>query len=129
MTRTKQAGVAGILALTLALAAAPAVRAADTESTLGEGRPLTTALGRDSSALTYWVKAADGWHVVTTVDSVSRRGSAAENHAVVRFSAVLLPGQSQVISVPALAGKRQQLLRIRRDGDRIEVMRILAPPA
>ena len=127
MIRTKQAGAAGILALTLALAAAPAVRAADAESALGEGRPLTTALGRDSSALTYWVKAADGWHVVTTIDSVSRRGGADESHAVVRYSAVLLPGQSQVISVPSPAGAPAPALRVRRVEDRIEVARIAGP--
>jgi len=47
-----------------------------------------------------------------------------EKHAVVRFSSVLLPGQSQMISVPFAVGKRQQVLRIRRLGDRIEVAQV-----
>jgi hypothetical protein len=43
---------------------------------------------------------------------------------VVRFSSVLLPGQSQLISVPFAIGERQQVLRIRRLGDQIEVARV-----
>jgi hypothetical protein len=48
----------------------------------------------------------------------------AEKHAVVRFSSVLLPGQSQLISVPFAIGERQQVLRIRRLGDQIDVERL-----
>ena len=48
----------------------------------------------------------------------------AEKHAVVRFSSVLLPGQSQLISVPFAIGERQQVLRIRRLGDQIVVARV-----
>jgi hypothetical protein len=47
-----------------------------------------------------------------------------ETHTVVRFSSVLLPGQSQLISVPFAIGERQQVLRIRRLGDQIEVARV-----
>jgi hypothetical protein len=43
---------------------------------------------------------------------------------VVRFSAVLLPGLSQLISVPFAVGEQQQVLRIRRLGDRIEISRV-----
>jgi hypothetical protein len=43
---------------------------------------------------------------------------------VVRFSSVLLPGQSQLISGPFAIGERQPVLRIRRLGDRIEVARV-----
>jgi len=43
---------------------------------------------------------------------------------VVRFSSVLLPGQAQLISVPLAIGERQQVLRIRRLGDRIEVAQV-----
>jgi hypothetical protein len=50
--------------------------------------------------------------------------SDAETHAVVRFSSMLLPGQSQLISVPLAIGERQQVLRIRRTGDQIEVARV-----
>jgi len=126
MTRfAKLAGLAGVLLLT----AAPALRADEPGTTLREGRPVTMDLGGNASAMTYWVQTPEGWHVVTTVDTVTGRDSGAESHAVMRFSAVLLPGQSQVISVPCDAGKRQQMLRIRRDGDRIEVKRIAAPSA
>ena len=89
-----------------------------------ERQPVSTELGPDASALTYWVSEADGWHVVTTVDTVIGRGSEAETHAVVRFSSVLLPGQSEEISVPRALGERPQVLRIRRFGNQIEVARI-----
>ncbi len=88
---------------------------------------MATQLGPSASALTYWVSEPDGWHVVTTVDTVSARGSDAETHAVVRFSSVLLPGQSQLISVPFAAGEQQQVLRIRRLDDRIEVALVPSP--
>jgi hypothetical protein len=65
--------------------------------------------------------------VVTTVDTVISRDGDAEQHAVVRFSSVLLPGQSQLISVPFAIGEQQQVLRIRRLGDQIEVAKIPGP--
>jgi len=86
---------------------------------------VTTELGPNASAITYWVSEPDGWHVVTTVDTVIEQNGDAEKHAVVRFSSVLLPSQSQLISVPfAMAGRAQQVLRIRRLGDQIEVARV-----
>jgi hypothetical protein len=86
----------------------------------------TTDLGNGASALTYWVDAADGRHVVTTVDTVLRdeTGRDQDRHAVVRFSSILLPGQSQVVSVPTLDDAKPQDLVIRRSGDRIEVERV-----
>jgi|SRR5712664_2185093 hypothetical protein len=121
----KAAGLAGILVLALNTAPA-AVRAGELDSAVGETQPVVTELGASASALTYWVSEPDGWHVVTTVDTVSGRDSDAETHTVVRFSSVLLPGQSQLISVPVAAGERQQVLRIRRLGSRIEVARVPA---
>jgi hypothetical protein len=70
--------------------------------------------------MTYGVSESDGWDVVTTVDTVLGR-DAAEKHAVVSFSSVLPPSQSQLISVLLAVGERQQVLRIRRLGDQIEV--------
>jgi hypothetical protein len=58
-----------------------------------EGHAVTTELGANASAITYWVSGADGWHVVTTVDTVIEQNGDAEKHAVVRFSSVLLPGR------------------------------------
>jgi hypothetical protein len=87
---------------------------------------VVTELSANASAITYWVSASDGWLVVTTVDTVFGQDGDAEKHAVVRFSAVLLVGQSQQISVPGAIGEPQQVLRIRRLGDHIEVARFPA---
>lgn len=119
----KAAGLAGVLAVALA-AATPALPAADHDQAVREGQAVVTELDPGASATTYWVKQSDGWHVVTTVDSVTGRDGDAEKHAVVRFSSLLLPGQSQVISVPFAIGEQQQVLRIRRLGDQIEMARI-----
>ena len=93
---------------------------------------IRTDLGNNSSALTYWVDEAQGTRVVTTIDSVTDAGAATpERHAVVRFSALILPGQAQVISVPGPVGSVQQALVIRRHANakgqyRIEVERVPA---
>ena len=101
MKSLKTAGIAGLLAVSLALAA-PQTKAA-TEP-VREGQGVTTALSGNASAVTYWVSEPDGWHVVTTVDTVTGQFDEAKDHAVVRFSSVLLPGQSQLISVPLAIG-------------------------
>ena len=118
----KAAGLAGILIASLATSAE--LRAEQLTGAAREGHAVTTELDGNAAAITYWVSESDGWHVVTTVDTVIDRNGEAEKHAVVRFSSVLLPGQSQMISVPSDIGKRQQVLRIRRLGDQIEVARI-----
>ena len=119
MRLTKLAGLAGLLAVlsTAALAGQPG-------GALPEIHPALVELDGNASALTYWVSEPDGWHVVTTVDTVVGRGSATEQHAIVRFSAVLQPGQSQLISVPSIGGEPQQAVRIERVDDRIEVSRV-----
>ena len=94
-----------------------------------EGEAAITELGAGATAITYWEREPDGWRVVTTVDI--RLGEYQDNdprkQAVVRFSAVLLPGQSQRISVPLAIGERQQVLCLRRLGDRLEVARVFGP--
>jgi hypothetical protein len=120
----KTVGLAGVLAVALA-AAKPAPSAPEDGRAAREGQAVMTELDANASAITYWVKQSDGCHVVTTVDSVIGRDTDAEEHAVVRFSSVLLPGQSQLISVPFAIGEQQQVLRIRRLGDQIEIARIL----
>jgi hypothetical protein len=120
----KAAGIAGMLILA-STAAAWRPQAAEPGGALGEGRAAVTDLGKDASAITYWVNRADGWHVVTTVDLVFDRDRATERHAIVRFSAVLQPGQSQQISIPVAIGQPAESLRVRRLGDRIEVARVL----
>ena len=122
----KAAGLAGILVAVFATVT-PEVRADQLNNVVREGQAVTTELGANASAITYWVSGSDGWHVVTTVDTVIEQNGDIEKHAVVRFSSVLLPGQSQLISVPLAIGERQQVLRIRRLGDQIEVARVGGP--
>lgn len=100
------------------------VEGAQTWTAVREGQAEVTALGANASAVTYWVNCSDGWWVVTTVDTVIGRGSNAEHHAVVRFDAVLQPGQSQLISVPTKLEESHQVLCIRRVGNRVEVARL-----
>ena len=120
---TKAAGLAGILIAVFATVTAE-LKADQLDNAVRQRRAVTTQLGPNASAITYWVSEPDGWHVVTTVDTVIGQNGDAEKHAVVRFSSVLLPGQSQLISVPFAIGERQPVLRIRRLGDRIEVARV-----
>ena len=122
-TFVKAAGLAGILVAVFATVT-PELKADQLNSAVRQRQAVTTELGPHASAITYWVSEPDGWHVVTTVDAMIEQNGDAEKHAVVRFSSVLLPGQSQMISVPLTIGKRQQVLRIRRLGDQIEVARV-----
>jgi hypothetical protein len=116
--------------LALAFTTATAdLKAARLDNGVREREPVSTELSPNASAMTYWVGESDGWHVVTTVDTVIARDSEAETHAVVRFSSVLLPGQSQQISVPVAIGEPQKILRIQRSGNQIEVAQVTAPHA
>jgi hypothetical protein len=117
----KAAGLAGILIA--ALAAVPELKADQPGNAVHEGHAVTTELSANAAAITYWVSKSDGWHVVTTVDTATGNREAGK-HAIVRFSSVLQPGQSQLVSVPSAIGERQQVLHIRRLGDRIEVARV-----
>jgi len=131
MTRFISAtALACTVALTLAIGT-PATRADDPAAkeygTIRENQAILTAVGPNTSAVVYWEKQRDVWQVVTTVDVVTAPGSDAETHAVVRFAAELLPGQLQLISVPVAIDAQQQVLRISRVGDRIEVARVVGP--
>jgi hypothetical protein len=119
----KAAGLASILVAVFATVS-PELKADQLNNAVREGHAVTTELGANASAITYWVSESDGWHVVTIVDTVIEQNGDAGRHAVVRFSSVLLPGQSQLVSVPFAIGERQQVLRIRRLGDQIEVARV-----
>ncbi len=127
----KIAGLAGVVALGLT-AAIPALQAAaESDSaqrsrTLREGQGIVTHVSDNVLAVTYWASEPDGWHVVTTIDSITGRSGKAEQHAIIRFSAPLQPGQSQVISVPAGVNEPSPSLRISRTGDRIDVERLAA---
>jgi hypothetical protein len=99
------------------------LRAAEPKNDVREGQAVVTELAPNASATTYWVAESDGWHVVTTIDIVLGRSDIAD-HAAARFSAVLFPGQVQVISVPYALGEQQQVLRVRRIDNRIEIARV-----
>jgi hypothetical protein len=116
----KVAGIAGILVATFATVSSAAQR----DDPVPERQPVVTELSANASAMTFWVIEPDGWRVVTIVDTVIGRDSEAEKHAIVRLSSVLLPGQSQLISVPLALGEQQRVLRISRVGDRIRVVPI-----
>ena len=119
----KSAKLAAILVAALGTTA-HALSAAQPESGVLERQAVVTELSANASAMTYWVAETDGWHVATTIDIVFERGGDAEQHAVARFSATLVPGQVELISVPYAIGEQQQVLRIRRVGDRIEIGRV-----
>lgn len=94
---------------------------------VAENQAVVTRLGNGATAVSYWASAADGWHVVTTVDTVVAADTETEQHLIVRFSATLLPGQEQLVTVPGAVGTEQQALRIRRVGDQIQMTRIADP--
>ena len=106
---------AGLLVATAAMA--------DQPSPLHAPVAHTAVLGGNTSALTYWVDRVDGRHVVTTVDTVI---GDTEQHAVVRFSAVLQPGQSQLVSIPASDAAQARALQIRYIGDDVELKTVPA---
>lgn len=116
-----------------ALLATGSAHAAGTRQALPQAASITTDLGNNATAETYWVDEADGIHVVTTIGTVDGdTAPAPEQHSVARFSALILPGQSQLISVPGSIGTQAQALRIRRLSNRqgnfrIEVDRIPQP--
>ena len=120
-TFSKAAGYGAVLIAALATAT-PALCGADVR----EGEGIVTKLGANASAITYWVNEPGGWHVVTTVDTKSGENADDEKHTIVSFSSSLLPGQSQLISVPAAVGEPQPLLRIRRLADGLEVVQVSA---
>ncbi len=97
------------------------------QESVAENQAVVTRLGDGATAVSYWASAADGWHVVTTVDTVFAADTETEQHLIVRFSATLQPGQEQLVSVPGALGTERQALRIRRVGDRIEMTRIADP--
>jgi hypothetical protein len=124
-TLTKAAGLAGILALTLTAGAS--LSAAQLGGGLPEGQAVVTKLNANASAITYWASGTDGWHVVTTIDTVTGQAAGAGQHAIVRFTTSLQPGQTQVISVPAAVDQPSPSLRISRIGDQVRVERVDAP--
>jgi hypothetical protein len=89
-----------------------------------ENQAITTELGGNAKAVTYWTNRPEGALVVTTVDTVSGLETDAESHAVVRLQSVLQPGQVQEISVPFAVGAQQPVLRIERIADQVTVSKV-----
>ena len=112
----KATAFAGILVAAFATAAP----AAEPGVAVPERQPVMTQLSATTSAMTFWVIESGGWRVVTIVDMVILPNSDAEQHAVLRFSSVLLPCQVQLISVPLAIGEQHQVLRISRIDDQIQ---------
>ena len=125
MDRFRSLTLGAVLALGLAT---PGI-AQERPTTVPEMAGVATDLGNHTSALTYWIDEAQGIRVVTTIDSVIGEAPSSPRHSVVRFSALILPGQSQVITVPGPEGAQTPRLQIRRLGNqdgqyRIQVQRI-----
>src|SRR5277367_1274869 len=95
-----------MLAAASVIGLAAGAAAAQTRSDVQQVTEITTDLGQNASAVTYWIRQSEGWHVVTTVDSIVGGGTQTteSQHAVVRFTANMMPGQSQLVSVPGPSG-------------------------
>jgi hypothetical protein len=76
----KAAALAGALIVVFATVSAD-LNPADIDKTVREHQAVVTGLGANASAITYWVNEPDGWHVVTTVDTVIGEHDDAEHHA------------------------------------------------
>jgi len=116
----KLAGVAGLIA---------AATVAPLSANAGEPAPaqrqaIVTDLDGKARAVTYWVRGAEGLEVVTTIDAAP--ADAGQAPAIVRVSAVLQPGQHQMISVPGNLGGQGAALRIRGTDDGIAVEKVAA---
>ena len=111
---------AALLASGLAMAGS----SSDSPRAAAEGQAITTELGGNAKANTYWTDQPEGARVVTTVDTVTAADTDAEQHSVVRLQSLLQPGQAQEISVPLTVGEAQPVLRIERVGDQITVSKI-----
>lgn len=114
------------LALAASLALSTIVDATEQSKLVLAATAESTDLGGGAKALTYWVDGADGRHVVTTVDTIIPDGSDTDTgrHVIVRFSGTLLPGQTQVVSVPGGVGTGPRELQIHSAGEKIEITHV-----
>ena len=94
------------------LGAAPVARAESLRPIEG----MRAELG-DVSVLVYYVATPHGFHLVATTQTV------ADEPTVLRFEAMLQPGQDVIVSVPRAAGQLPAQLVFHRVGDTIEVER------
>jgi hypothetical protein len=115
--------LAGAAGIAMVLAAAASSDGARSGSTIQGTDAAVTQLAPGIGAFTYWLNGPGG-EVVTYV-RVRRNNSAdagnKDRDFVFRFSVVLVPGQTQTISVPGIDWGNPPTLRIRRTGETIEV--------
>lgn len=126
-TPLKMAAAASLFAVALAATLTAGQHAATAgETAAAEKQAIVTRLDGKATAVTYWVRGNEGLEVVTTIDAAANGEAAAVAPAIVRVSAVLQPGQQQLISVPGDAGRAGAALRISRVDDRIAVEKVSA---
>jgi hypothetical protein len=123
MSSTMRISALGILLAVGAVAIAQPLFAS-AGKIVGEGQAITTELGGNAKAVTYWTNQPEGVLVVTTVDTVAAAETDAEQHSVVRMQTTLQPGQVQEISVPFAVGEPQSVLRIERIADGVTVSKV-----
>ena len=109
------AGFAACAALAVSMVATHAADPSRFQTT----RPLQAVdadLGGAGTATIYYTAAADGYHVVATVQSGEPEGQ-----QVIRFTATLAAGQAAEISTPRGLGKPADVIRVVRDGDQLRI--------
>jgi hypothetical protein len=101
-----------VAAAAFAVAAAATAQAADIPAITGH----TARLGADSSALVYYTRAPDGFHVVVTTQQGPTRQA-----AIARFETVLATGQSAAVSFPRGAGEAPARIVLSNAGDHLHI--------
>lgn len=131
--RWRKAGVrlGGAAAMVVVLSAAAPSDGARPDGTIQGTDAALTRLAPGIGAFTYWLNGPGG-EVVTLV-RVPRNGSddaqPKDRDLVFRFSVVLVPGQTQTISVPGIDWGKPPTIQIRRVGETIEVTSSNTNPA
>lgn len=117
----KMAGAAGLMA---AAVTATSFSALSGEAAPAEKQAIVTNLDGKATAVTYWAKGTEGLEVITTIDAAPAGDAPGAKPAIIRVSAVLQPGQHQLISVPGEVGRRGAALRISRVADSVAVEKV-----
>jgi hypothetical protein len=102
-----------LAAATLAMGLATTAQAGDLAANKGQSIDLGAING-----MAYYTAEKDGYHVVATL-------AGADSNSV-RFEAVLVPGQSVILSSPAARGEAPARIEISRSDDRVDVQKVTA---
>jgi hypothetical protein len=103
----------------IAVAAALMLTSAAQASELQAHRGGSIDLG-ELAGVAYYMPESDGFRVVATL-------AQGESRAPVRFEAVLLPGQSVVLSTIRVADAAPVAIKVRREGDGVRILDASAP--